>query len=655
MKTTLKLLFLGAILFKVSLCQAQDLEWKEYPLELNAEQKEHILFGHLKLPELPTANGPFEMAVAVIREDPEAPKKNALIIIPGGPGGAMTQNARGVMRSSFFDLTKKYDIVLLDPRGTGYSEPKACDNLDNPYFQYPAIWNRDPQTVESERIQLLEACSETLVEKGIDLSVYSSKQFARDVEFLRQTMGYDKWVIYGHSYGSYHGQALIQQFPETIETAVLSGIVAPGKRSLEYDFQGFSSSLKTLLDECATNPNCNENYPDLEKKLFEILERLKETPMEIPVQDGDKTLLLGDYVFLGAIFQLMYGKSSLEIIPLLIDTVHKEKPWLMQNLAEGQLQMFSSIRQDVNVFVNCNDSPFNYGLKSSDAYSDTFTSRLHTHWFNTYFPGAMDCDKLGIPEPEIPGIEQSMVVVDTISMQTDTIPIHWGAEIPTLILDGEMDPVTAPMKSDVLLNFMPHAKRYTVANRGHDVRPGTMNFIVDFIDNPAGLSDNSPGPEPQAMNFVNGVTLNAGVSSLAVKAASGIPTIAYIAGIGVVFLVLALLLALFISIKSLITRSDVRIRRRIWLLLVVSIATAGAMYLAFVSALSINPMLPLFGLPAHWSWVLYLPWILAFVLFWNLIRSVGTKEPSRGAKRVKSLAFLGAGILVAVIFYMELY
>ncbi|SFR49841.1 alpha/beta hydrolase fold [Robiginitalea myxolifaciens] len=650
MKRTFQLLTLAFVFLIFNTLEAQEIDWKEFPLELNPAQQEHIVFGHLDLPEYPAANGPFKMAFAVIRENLEAPKKNALIIIPGGPGGDIAQYAPGVMRSAFFELTDQYDIVLADPRGTGYSEPKACDNLDTPLFQYPGIWKKERKTVEAARREALEACKNSLAEQGIDLNGYSSKQLARDIEVLRRTLGYDQWVIYGHSYGSYHGQALLQQFPETIKTAVLSGIVAPGKRSLEYDFEGFASSLKALLDECATDSNCNESYPDLEDQIFEVLNRLRDAPMEIDVLDGDETLLLNDYVFLGAIFQLMYGKSTLEIIPLLIQTVNNEEAWLMQNLAEGQLQMFAGLRNDVSVFVNCNDSPDNYAIRNSDAYNDPFASRLHDHWFNTYFPDRIDCDQLGIPEPEIPGIERSTVVVDSLTMQTDTIPIHWAAEVPILILDGEMDPVTAPMKSEVLLQFMPHAKRYTVANRGHDVRPGAMDFIVDFIENPSGLTEASPGPEPQAMNFVSGVTLNPGVSSLAVAAASGIPTIAYVAGIGTVFLVLALLLALFVGVKSLLTRSEAGIRRRIWLLLGVSVLTAGGLYLAFISALSINPMLPLFGLPAHWSWALYLPWILLFVLLWNIVRSVGTQESSKAAWWVKTLSFLGAMILLAVLF-----
>ena len=72
---------------------------------------------------------------------------------------------------------------------------------------------------------------------GVDLSGYNTIENARDVKALRRALGFEKWNVWGISYGSILGQAYIKEDPDGIllELVEASALV-PANRSAElYD------------------------------------------------------------------------------------------------------------------------------------------------------------------------------------------------------------------------------------------------------------------------------------------------------------------------------------------------------------------------------------------------------------------------------------
>ena len=70
----------------------------------------------------------------------------------------------------------------------------------------------------------IQACKDDYKAQGVDLTGYNSVENAEDINAIRKTLGYDKIIYYGQSYGTLLGQFLLRIHPEIMEAIVLDGI-----------------------------------------------------------------------------------------------------------------------------------------------------------------------------------------------------------------------------------------------------------------------------------------------------------------------------------------------------------------------------------------------------------------------------------------------
>jgi proline iminopeptidase len=109
-----------------------------------------------------------------------------VIFLHGGPGKGCNERHRRYFNPD------KYRIVIFDQRGSGRSTPQGC----------------------------------TLVNTTHDLLA--------DMELIRITLGIEKWLIYGGSWGAALGLLFAQQFPERITGMILRGTFLARKCDLDW-------------------------------------------------------------------------------------------------------------------------------------------------------------------------------------------------------------------------------------------------------------------------------------------------------------------------------------------------------------------------------------------------------------------------------------
>ena len=103
-------------------------------------------------------------------------------------------------------LRRERDVVLVDQRGTGGSNPLACSLFgDQPdmrawFAEYP--------------FEKLRACREQL-EKVANLKLYTTSIAMDDLDEVRAAFGYDKINLYGGSYGSTAALVYLRQHSTT--------------------------------------------------------------------------------------------------------------------------------------------------------------------------------------------------------------------------------------------------------------------------------------------------------------------------------------------------------------------------------------------------------------------------------------------------------
>lgn len=118
-----------------------------------------------------------------------------VLFVHGGPGAGCGRYDR-----RFFD-PEVYRIVLFDQRGSGRSRPHA------------------------------------------ELQANSTQNLVEDIEFIRQTLEIDKWVLFGGSWGSTLSLVYAQTYPERVLGLILRGIFLCRPVDLLWFYQEGASRL----------------------------------------------------------------------------------------------------------------------------------------------------------------------------------------------------------------------------------------------------------------------------------------------------------------------------------------------------------------------------------------------------------------------------
>ena len=105
-----------------------------------------------------------------------------LLIIPGGPG-----NSHTYFHPWFSELAKDYKLIYLDAFGRGKSD------------------------------------------RAEDPAEYTFERDVEDIELLRQTLKFNKWNVFGHSYGGMVAQAYALKYPESVNKVILSNSFYSGE------------------------------------------------------------------------------------------------------------------------------------------------------------------------------------------------------------------------------------------------------------------------------------------------------------------------------------------------------------------------------------------------------------------------------------------
>jgi len=155
-----------------------------------------------------------------------------LFVNPGGPGQSADAFVRTLGTALLPpEVLARYDLVGVDPRGTGGSSPLSCtgsaDELHTlPYAAAQAFPIDAAQQAEAVA-QVTRYAQQCRARNGDLLDHVGTLAFARDLDVLRAAVGDARINLVGFSYGSFLGQVVANTFPDRTGALVLDGIVDP--------------------------------------------------------------------------------------------------------------------------------------------------------------------------------------------------------------------------------------------------------------------------------------------------------------------------------------------------------------------------------------------------------------------------------------------
>lgn len=495
-------------------------------------------------------------------------RDDSIVYLTGGPGAHATGYVERFKDHGVRDFRNLY---ILEQRGIGFSED-FCPLYGN--FD-PAAGNT-PDYAEYQRagIKAMEACFAAASARGVDLSAYNTIENARDVKALRRALGYETWNVWGISYGSILGQAYLREDEAAIRAAVIDAIVPiePGARFQRIGVW-YQRDLDLLEAACEADEACAAAFPDfVERYKAAIGKVIDNGPIEIDAIDTElfpagKAWIFHD-IIAGAPFVQLYEQDNYPTLPAFIagltDIVENEDYESFRLITAGGMGGPGgfSISPGMYNAIACNDNWVGYLRETleQDRAEHPVLSAMQGD------PAMIDdmaaiCLKYGMaPRPA----EQYAPLV---------------TDIRTLIVEGEMDPITPPPLAEMILPGFSNGTYVEFAYAGHGPSRSVDcagEFLTKFYDDPHGELDTSCPESMAPPSFSGPLYATRGLTRLAAAMAedekkAALPALWF--GGAALILLLAAAIFTLAPIANLVNRGIV-------------ISTGGARPLAWATALA---------------------------------------------------------------------
>ncbi len=359
-----------------------------------------------------------------------------IFVLAGGPGQAAT--SLPLLFAFQKDLRAKRDIVFVDQRGTGHSNPLRCELYGDP---------PDPRVAARELSPAgaVAACRSTLA-KNADLRFYTTAIAMDDVNDVRQWLGYDKINIWGGSYGTIAAQVYLRRHGATVRSMALAGVAPVDELIPLHHAWAGKRAIDALFAECDADPSCQAAYPNLTQEFETVLERARKgVSVEIRGPDGKPvTVEPSAAVLAEGIRHYLYGADG-RLLPRMIHQAFEGNfTPLVQMSALSQIAFGKDLAYGLFFSVTCSEHvPF---MKEEDIRKET----AGTYLGDGRVRAAQRACKQWL-QAEVPPDVHKLVKSD----------------VPVLLMSGERDSVTPPAFGDRVAKELPHSRHIVFPHAGH--------------------------------------------------------------------------------------------------------------------------------------------------------------------------------------------
>jgi pimeloyl-ACP methyl ester carboxylesterase len=293
-----------------------------YPGVPEAELGPDYSCGYLTVPENRSVpNGrTIRILVARVKAASGAPKPDPIVYLAGGPGGAGTLSAPGVVAGG---MNADRDVIFVNQRGTIHSDPfLSCPETDDFDNRAIGLAYQAPSTAALDAAAVA-ACRERLAPTGVDFAAYNTIENAADIADLRVALGIKEWNVYGVSYGSDLALQLLRDHPQGIRSVVLDSVVPPSRNIVDRWWEAPASGLEAIFAACAAQPACAAAYPHLAADFTATVNRLSRTPAEITVDTagGPVRVVIDGFKLIPLVLSMSVTPATAADIPRMIDNL----------------------------------------------------------------------------------------------------------------------------------------------------------------------------------------------------------------------------------------------------------------------------------------------------------------------------------------------
>lgn len=430
-----------------------------------------------------------QLSVLQVKSSSENPDKRAVVRLTGGPGGESLSAGRIFAYSA--PRNKRFrdaaDLIFFDQRGIGYSEPNFCRGIPVLYqFGLATEAARDASVASYSQ------CLQAARDKGLAIDAYNTWQNALDVKDIRRALGYEQWTLFGISYGTELGQAILQVDEDGVRAAILDSVVpaAPaGEGGWDAISYGFRSALTSLNNDCQADRACARDVGDMTARFIDVIEAYEAEPLILEDLD-EGTFTDGRLVFDGtlaasAVFQALYANTLYPDFPTLLTALETRDEVAMKAYTDVLAQPINhTYGYGMQLIANCRGSAIVTDAQTAEAaivepILSQFTSL--TEW-NEICEAVYRID----PDPAV-----TPLVTD----------------VPILVGAGATDPITPPNYGQAIMPGLSNGQYVEFPHTGHGILVSHFDgcggdLWLAFVEDPMAPLDTSCISEIEAPQFL---------------------------------------------------------------------------------------------------------------------------------------------------------
>ena len=412
------------------------------------------------------ANRNTRVTMSVLQIRPEAragsQSRDVIVYIPGGPGAAGI--AHPLTDPSLFSrISRTHDVLVVDPRAAGGSEPYLGAGFEH--------------TVPAEQLSrhIVDMLSQR-ADEGHVLAAVNTCEAASDIVATIDALGYRRLRIYGISYGTRIAMHIASEHSHRVASLVLDGPVLPGAAILEESPTSAAAALDTFFESVEADTSHNGAFSELREEYFDFRDQLGEG-LEFPISftafPGVDAFELTPSSLDAFVFHALYSSSAIPYLPRTLTEIFRGNFYYRRALEIVQQQIAESTS---NFIVS------HYLWWWNDSYRQVDLGRMRElgRGVRQRYPGFFEQSR------RFAGIMHAITDSGAISGRPGVPAADIPARVPTLILSGELDPITRLDDARRLQESLPHARLSVLPQGGHGVawlyasiRDGVISYLED--------------------------------------------------------------------------------------------------------------------------------------------------------------------------------
>ncbi|HUQ20385.1 MAG TPA: alpha/beta fold hydrolase [Gemmatimonadaceae bacterium] len=163
------------------------------------------------------------ITLPIVRFRSTSQVKAAPIVYVSGGAGSGIAAARGARFPFFMALRDVGDVITLDLRGAGRSQPRVSCGFGFPDLSAPMTYAAIVSVLQGQT----RTCADSLRKTGAILEGHNLREVVADLDELRAALGVKRISLVGISTGTQIVLEYVRRHPGNVERVVLAGVQAP--------------------------------------------------------------------------------------------------------------------------------------------------------------------------------------------------------------------------------------------------------------------------------------------------------------------------------------------------------------------------------------------------------------------------------------------